>query len=306
MSDTPGDASAGPATRVASVDLRASVGWYRHGVGDHTTRLAPTSITRATHTPDGPGTIHVDWSEGEPDVRAWGPGGSWLAARARAMVGADAPPVELADAHPVVTRAHRLHPGLRPTASGTLYHELLPTILAQRVTSGEAIRHWRRLCRDFGEPAPGPFEGLRLPPAPELLAVTPAWRLHRLGIEAKRADTLRAVAKVAHHLWTWAGWEPAAAADKLALLRGVGAWTIGAVLGPAMGDTDAVAVGDYHIPSVVACALTGEPRADDARMLELLEPFRPHRGYVIRLLVMSGASAPKFGPRQRILPMSRW
>lgn len=65
----------------------------------------------------------------------------------------------------------------------------------------------------------------------------------------------------------------------------------------AMGDPDAVAVGDYHIPNTVSWALANEPRADDARMLELLEPFAGHRGRVTMLLKFGGISAPKYGPR---------
>ena len=46
--------------------------------------------------------------------------------------------------------------------------------------------------------------------------------------------------------------------------------------------------------------------ATDAQMLELLEPYRGQRGRVVRLLLVDGHSAPKFGPRQRLLPMNRW
>ncbi|HLU44506.1 MAG TPA: DNA-3-methyladenine glycosylase 2 family protein, partial [Natronosporangium sp.] len=48
----------------------------------------------------------------------------------------------------------------------------------------------------------------------------------------------------------------------------------------------------------VAWALAGEPRATDARMLELLAPFAPHRGRVCLLLTTAGYAAPKFGPRR--------
>jgi 3-methyladenine DNA glycosylase/8-oxoguanine DNA glycosylase len=65
----------------------------------------------------------------------------------------------------------------------------------------------------------------------------------------------------------------------------------------AHGDPDAVSVGDYHLPNVVAWALAGEPRADDARMLELLEPYRGQRARVQRLLEVSGIWPPKYGPR---------
>jgi hypothetical protein len=41
-------------------------------------------------------------------------------------------------------------------------------------------------------------------------------------------------------------------------------------------------------------------------MLELLEPFRPQRGRVLRLLGLAGRRAPAFAPKRRILPMYRW
>ena len=57
-----------------------------------------------------------------------------------------------------------------------------------------------------------------------------------------------------------------------------------------------MAVGDYHLKNVAAWHLTGRPRGTDEQMLELLEPFRPHRGRVLRLLERA-AKAPQFGPR---------
>ena len=60
-----------------------------------------------------------------------------------------------------------------------------------------------------------------------------------------------------------------------------------------------MSVGDFHLPNLVAWALAGEPRADDARMLELLEPYRGQRARVIRLLELSGIRAPRYGPGSR-------
>jgi 3-methyladenine DNA glycosylase/8-oxoguanine DNA glycosylase len=62
------------------------------------------------------------------------------------------------------------------------------------------------------------------------------------------------------------------------------------------GDSDAVSVGDYHLKNIVAWHLAGRPRGTDEEMLALLEPFRPHRGRVIRLLETVG-HAPVFGAR---------
>src|SRR5690606_6746255 len=109
-----------------------------------------------------------------------------------------------------------------------------------------------------------------------------------------------------HHFWDWAQLPLAETAAKLALISGVGPWTIGIAMGPACGDDDAVPVGDYHLPNLVAWNLAGEPRGDDPRMLELLEPYRPQRGRVLRLLSLAGRRAPAFGPRRRVLPMHRW
>lgn len=40
-----------------------------------------------------------------------------------------------------------------------------------------------------------------------------------------------------------------------------------------------------------------------ARMQELVAPFAPHRGRVVRLLLAASPRAPTFGARQRIVPI---
>jgi 3-methyladenine DNA glycosylase/8-oxoguanine DNA glycosylase len=290
----------------AFVDLSARLSWYRHGRHDPTTRIGPTGLVRAAWTEEGPATFAMSWASGALQVQAWGPGAELAAAAARRMAALDRRPPPLPDVHPLVTAAARRFPGLWAGASGDLYHALLPSVIAQRITSGEAIRQWARLCVALGERPPGPDLGLVLPPHPDRLTGRPAWWFHPLGIEAKRARALADVARVAHRLWDWARLPVAEVAAKLRLIRGVGPWTVGSVLGPVCADDDAVPVGDYHLPSIVSWNLAGEPRATDARMLELLEPFRGQRGRVLRLLTHAGSGPPAFGPRRRILPMYRW
>jgi hypothetical protein len=58
-----------------------------------------------------------------------------------------------------------------------------------------------------------------------------------------------------------------------------------------------VSIGDFHTPHLVSWLLAGEPRGTDARMLELLEPYRGQRARVVRLLELSGHRPPAFGPR---------
>jgi hypothetical protein len=293
------------------IDMRSTLSVFRTGRGDLTTRMSEHDFWRATITPDGPGTVHIWWPPGGTgaavQAEAWGAGAAWLLARVDAMTGAGDGGYTCTDgAHPAVRLANRNHPGLRLGASGTLYHELLPVILAQRVTGLEATRQWHRLCAALGEPAPGPDVGLRLPPSPQRILDHPAWWFHPFGVEAKRAEAWRTVARHAARIHAWSALPAVEAACKLMLLPGIGPWTVGSAVGPACGDPDAVPVGDYHIPNMVAWALAGEVRGNDDRMLQLLEPYVGQRGRVIRLLGMDGNAAPKRGPRQRILPMHRW
>ena len=279
---------------------------YRFGAGDPTTRLAPGEFWRASFTPDGPATLRITWGHQGTDAEAWGAGGEWMLQQAAAMTGAGDAGFEFGDGHPAVLRAQRNHPDVRFGASRMLFHELLPTIIGQRITAGEAIRQWHALCRRLGGPAPGPLPGLLLPPSPAALMGRPPWWFHPLGIEAKRAQALRSVARHAGKLWDWAGLGVQQAAAKLVLLDGVGPWTIGSVMSSALGDPDAVAVGDFHLKNLVSYALAGEPRGTDQRMLDLLSPYAGQRGRVVRLLQLDGHTPPAFGPRQRILPMARW
>jgi 3-methyladenine DNA glycosylase/8-oxoguanine DNA glycosylase len=300
---------------VAVRSLRETLAAYRVGGFDPTTRLTDESFVHATHTPDGPATLWLRWAQDPAPADeaglvadAWGPGRDWLLAMVDSMTGADDRPCDATrqfdGAPPAVARALRDTRMFHIGASRNLYHALLPTVIAQRITGREALRQWRRLCHALGTPAPGPREivgDLRLPPAPEALRSRPAWWFHPLGIETKRARALTEVARHHDKYWRWGTVEPIAAGSMLRLIPGVGPWTVGSVLGPALGDADAVPVGDFHFPHIVAWNLAGEARATDDRMLELLAPYQGQRGRVLRALVRTGQGAPSFGPRRRTL-----
>lgn len=310
------DLPAGWVALDAPRSLRRTLSVYRSGFGDPTTRISDRTFLRGSYTPDGPATLRLTWAtdpaptdDGGMRAEAWGPGADWMLARVEALTGHTDRPVTFPDADPAVERALRLTRSVRIGASGDPYHQLLPTIIAQRITAGEAVRQWQRLCLALGEPAPGPAaeaEGLLLPPSPSALHRRPAWWFHPLGIEQKRVRPLVETARHADRMWDWAQAGSSELADKLALIPGVGPWTVGSVVGPVCGDPDAVPVGDYHFPNTVAWALRREPRADDARMLELLEPYRGQRGRVLWAIVSTAGKAPSYGPRQRILPTAKW
>ena len=286
--------------------LRQVLSAYRFGVADPTTQIGQGQFWRATLTPDGPGTLHLDWRSGHLRQRAFGDGADWLLARVPAITGALDAGHTFTTGHPKLLAAQRLTPAVRFGASFTLYHDLLPVILGQRITAGEAIRQWHQLVRQLGEPAPGPHPALRLPPAPTNLARQPAWWFHPLGIETKRARVLSAAARHFTRLHEWTDLPLEEAARRLVLIPGIGQWTVGSVMATAFGDPDAVAVGDYHLKNAVVYALTGRPRGSDDEMMQLLKPYDGQRGRAVRLLLASGPPPPKFGPRQRVLPMRLW
>ena len=258
---------------------------------------------RATHTPDGPGTIHLRRDEGEPE--AWGPGADWLLARAPAMTGAlDSLEGFDPSRHPVVARLARRASSLRLPRTERVLDALVPAILEQKVTGIEARRAWVGLVRLLNEPAPGPVPLLLTPSAARLLDV-PSHTFHRLGVERRRAETIHRCARVAHRLEEAVALGPEVLDQRLCSIAGVGAWTSAEVRLVALGDGDAVSVGDYHLPHSVAFALAGEARGTDARMLELLAPFAGHRGRVVRLIEGAGITAPRRGPRMRLRHIAR-
>lgn len=292
------------ATPVVLADV---VGPHVRGRFDPTARISSRSVARATRTSDGPATLLVELRDGPAEAEAWGPGADRALDGLPALLGLlDDPTGFDPSAHPVVADLARRRPHLRLGWTGAVFEALVPAILEQKVTGTEASRAFRGLIAAHGEPAPGPLAaqlGLRLQPSPAALAALPYHAFHRFGLEQRRADVLRRAAAEADRLERLAdapgsrleiGRAASAALDAIA---GIGPWTAAEVTFRALGDPDAVSVGDFHLKNLVAYALAREPRATDERMVELLEPWRGHRARVIRLLELSGIAAPRYGPR---------
>jgi 3-methyladenine DNA glycosylase/8-oxoguanine DNA glycosylase len=290
----------GPVERVISLsaplDLRLTLLPIARGLADPTIRLAPTRAIRATRTPRGVATLHLEVVRGEVRAKAWGPGAEWALDSVPALIGLGDDPRELRPVHPIVTELAQRMAGLRLGRTNSVLESLVPAILEQKVTGAEASHAYRGLIRRYGERAPGPFD-LQILPRVRLLATLPYYAYHPLGVERRRADTIRWAAGHADRLEEIVELPLEHAYARLRALPGVGPWTAAEVALRALGDPDAVSVGDFHIPNTVAWALAGEPRATDARMLELLEPYRGQRGRVIRLLEAAGVAAPRHGPR---------
>jgi 3-methyladenine DNA glycosylase/8-oxoguanine DNA glycosylase len=279
------------------LDLVRSLGPLVRGNGDRTIRLARDRAWWATRTTGGPATIRLTLDGRRLRADGWGVGADAALQRVPRLFGAGTDALaETADMR--IADLSRRRPGVRILRTGAVMESLVAAILEQKVTGTEAHRAWHGLVRRYGEPAPGPTEvGLRLLPAPATLAALPYWAYHPLGVERRRAELIRAVARRASTFERLVDVPLPAAYARLQAVPGIGPWTAAEVGVRALGDIDAVSVGDFHLPHLVAYALAGEPRATDTRMLELLEPYRGRRALVVRLLELSGVRAPRYGPR---------
>jgi 3-methyladenine DNA glycosylase/8-oxoguanine DNA glycosylase len=246
-------------------------------------------------TPLGPGSLRIRRTKEELFGDAWGTGGPWLLDRLGGIAGLGDDPTEFETDHSVVGELHRRHPGWRFGRTDLVFDALVRAICGQKVTGDQATAALRGLRRQFGDPAPGPRE-LRLPPDPGRMASAPYWVYHGLHLEKRRADLLRRVAASVARIDRARDATPSEAAAQLVTIQGVGLWTVSKTLSVSHGDADQVDVGDFHLKHVVVYHLTGRPRGTDDEMMELLEPFRPHRGRVTRLLHALGHE-PSFGPR---------
>jgi 3-methyladenine DNA glycosylase/8-oxoguanine DNA glycosylase len=253
---------------------------------------------RASRTPEGPSSTRFSSNGDAIEIESFGAGANWAIANAPEFLGANDDPSGF-EPKGKLAELHRRNPGIRITRTKAVYEAALRSICEQLVSGKEALLSFARLVKKFGERAPGPME-LWLPPAPEMLAKLAYWELHPIGIEQKRARTLSAVGKRSKLLEDTSTLSLPDAYRRLQLVEGIGPWTAAEIAVVAWGDADAVSVGDYNLKNLIAFAFTGAARGTDTQMLELLEPYRPHRARVIKLLYASHIRAPRFGPRRAI------
>lgn len=272
---------------------------YRHGGGDPTFgRQADGSIALARSTPEGPGTLWIRTrpSDGEVEAEAWGSGADWILEHLPRLLGADddvagfEPPSALSD-------AWRRNRHWRIGASDTVWDNLLPTVIEQKVTGQEAFAGYRNLVRHFGTPAPGPAHlGVRLAPEAEAVRQIPSWEWLKLPVDQGRSRPLLHAASVARSLERAVVGGPERLDRAVQAIPGLGRWTSAEVRSRAQGDADAVSFGDYHVAKDVGWALVGREVGDD-ELEELLEPYRPHRLRIQGLVALAGLGRPRRGPR---------
>jgi 3-methyladenine DNA glycosylase/8-oxoguanine DNA glycosylase len=173
---------------------------------------------------------------------------------------------------------------------------LVPAVIEQKVTGQEAFAGFRRLVHSYGVRAPGPHERLWVQPEPAVLRRIPSWEWLRLPVDPARSRAVVTASRVADSLERTVGLPGDEVERRLTSLPGIGVWTAAEVRQRAHGDPDAVSFGDYHVAKDVGWAIAGEPWDDD-ELAGFLEPYRPHRYRVQRLVEMARAGRPRRGPR---------
>ncbi|CAN5904835.1 hypothetical protein BH23ACT10_BH23ACT10_21730 [soil metagenome] len=251
----------------------------------------PGVVRRAEHGPDGPLVYEAAQRDGHVDVTVWGAASTPVPDRDRALdeargwIGWHDPQPDLAEltsSHPALQRAARRIGTVRLSRLPRVQESIGRAVLGQLVQGIEARRSTAQLAALAGTPASG---GLWCWPTATALGRTPAYTLRRCGINLRCAAALHRCALDDAQLERVRD-DHVMLDRRLRAVPGIGHWT-SAETRLALGDSDAVSVGDYNLPGVVCRALgdTSDDEASDAVMLELLEPYRGQRGRVIRLVV---------------------
>ncbi len=284
--------------------------------GRTVTRLPDRGYRRAEQGSVGPILLEVRPSGDHIDLQIWGPAATPTGEAERALAackawaGFDDDLSGFADViagTPVLRRvASQIGEpiiGVMPRAAESFGR----AVLGQLVQGLEAGRSIAQMVAMTGTPT---GHGVWAYPTRSSLGATSAHELRRCGISLRSAGALHAFTVDEARFQALANardWH--AMNTHLRRVKGCGVWT-SAETRLYLGDADAISFGDYHIPALVGWAL-GERTETDEAMAELLAPYKPHRGRVIRLLESAAgrglvSSKPRRGPRAALSEHRYW
>lgn len=198
--------------------------------------------------------------------------------------------------HAVLRRLYRRLGAPRLSRLPRVGEALGRAVLGQLVQTVEARRSTAQVAAMLGIPS---SHELWCWPTARQIGAAPAWRLRGCGVSLHGSRALHAGAVSEPRLVEACGDWPLLD-RRLRALPGVGLWT-SAETRLALGDPDALSLGDYHLPALMGFVLAGEP-TDDAGMLELLAPYHGQRGRLVKLVVAGLVAGmvrrpPRRGPR---------
>ncbi len=298
MTATPAVADNHLATR-RPVDAALTLSVLRRGRGDPTYRVVGGDLWRTSRLPTGPVSFRIRQSgSGEIACQAWGFGAEELIDGLPGMLGRDDDPGDFRPGTALLTESPPASSRLAHSSGPSLVMEsLIPGILEQKVVGLDAFAAWRRLITKFGDPAPGPVpRGMFVFPEIRVWQRIPSWEWHLAGVDPQRSRAAHLSLDHAAKLEKAGARSTEQTYRLLTAMPGIGAWTAAQVGARALGDPDALPVGDYHLPALTSHAIAGRTVGHD-EVEACWEPWRPHRWRAVRLLELSGAMPPRHGPR---------
>ncbi len=276
--------------RVVPFDIDLSFGVQRFGAYDPTARRERGAFHKAFDTADGPCILQIRTDGDDVVLEAEGARAEQAVADLASGISQDHGHDAFAPDNPRLARLHKELRGLRIVRVPWRFDLVGAAVLQQRVTTREAMQQWQRIARRHGPTIPG--SELRAFPSAERVAKMASWQLQELGLDPKRARTMVLLAREIVRRNTLALTDLARVRKLLGIARGVGPWTTDMIMGFAYGDPDALPLGDLHLPHLITWALAREAPGSDARMVQLLEPYRGPRFRVVRLLWVGGVKSP--------------
>ncbi|MEE2815541.1 MAG: DNA-3-methyladenine glycosylase 2 family protein, partial [Actinomycetota bacterium] len=249
MTDAPAPARESVYRPGHPLDLHRTVGMLRRGRSDPTMIIDGGRIWMAFRTAAGVATLCLRQAPGEVHAAAWGPGAAEALDAVPRLCGSDDDDSGFVVGHARLEDVARRHPGIRMTRTDRVFDALVCAIIEQKVTGMQAFGAWRYLVSRFGERAPGPTpRPMFASPSHEVWRGIPSWQWHRAAVEPPQSRTIVAAARrgASVERATLAAVDGADRDRVLTSLHGVGVWTSAETRIRALGDPDAVSVGDYH------------------------------------------------------------
>ncbi|MGD1033293.1 MAG: AlkA N-terminal domain-containing protein [Candidatus Dormibacteria bacterium] len=215
--------------------------------------------------------------------------------RCRRLLDLDSDPDAIArglGADPLIAGLIAARPGLRVPGSAEPFETAVRAVLGQQVSVAAARTLAGRLVVRLGEPLSLPAGAItHLFPTPERLAEA---GLDGIGLTGRRIESIRALSRaVATGELDLSGSDPGRADAVLAGLPGFGPWTRAYIAMRALGDPDAIPIGDLGLRR--AMERLGEP-ADPRSLARRAELWRPWRAYAALHLWSSLAPPTSAGP----------
>ncbi|MGD0197858.1 MAG: hypothetical protein ABSC56_08140 [Solirubrobacteraceae bacterium] len=268
---------------------------------DGVLRRRGSVLERLLHIGGQPVLVRAAYSAGRSRVLlgAWGPSRERCTialARMRFAFGVDDDLGEFSRRFqwdPLIGRAIRAVPGLRPARRPEPFEALAWAICEQLIEFSRAVAIERRIVARLGPRTPG--TQLRDLPSAATLASTAPALLESFDLAARRALALRAAARevaagridldCAEHERGW---------RRLRAIPEIGAWTVESLALNGQGRHDQVPAGDLGLRKLVGRLLSGDPRqrAPEADVREFFAPYAPWSGLAATFALRGAVTRP--------------